>query len=160
MEWNGWLIMTAVAPGDVCALQTWQLSRYTLGLTPRYDVGVRHFDLKLYTTPALTGSPTLSVGGPTAAALAASGGAAVTGRVPCREGDAVVVSWKLTSSMQRQSQQSTQSLEQQQVVDYTLTIPGSSEGAIWVRGWGGAAVGVWTKIEGSQTCTLTVISSP
>lgn len=64
--------------------------------------------------------------------------------------------------MQRQQQSSQQSLEpqQQQLVDYTLTIPGSSEGAIWVRGWGGAAVGVWTKIEGSQTCTLTVISSP
>ena len=36
---------------------TWQLSVYTLGLSPRYDVGPRHFDLRLYTAASLGAGP-------------------------------------------------------------------------------------------------------
>ena len=51
---------------------TWQLSRYTLGLAPRFDVGARHFVLDLHVGTNLP---------------------AVSGRVPARVGGAIVVAW-------------------------------------------------------------------
>ncbi len=47
---------------------TWQLSKYLLGLTPRFDVGPRHFALSLHTgtsLPSFSGAvPARSAGGP------------------------------------------------------------------------------------------------
>jgi hypothetical protein len=61
---------------------TWQLSKYTLGLTPRYDVGPRHFDLKLFVAASLLPSWKAEVANEDD--VAASTSAAVSGSVPCR----------------------------------------------------------------------------
>ena len=55
---------------------TWQLSQFALGLTPRFDVGVRHFQLALHVGTLLDG---------------------VTGTVPSRHGSAVGVAWSRTA---------------------------------------------------------------
>ena len=60
-------------------------------------------------------------------------------RVPCREGDAVAISWKPSSTAGE--------------VEYTVTTAAQAE-AVMVRGWGGAAPGAWTRIQGTSTCTL------
>lgn len=36
---------------------TWQLTQYTLGLAPRYDIAPRHFDLKMYAAESLLKGP-------------------------------------------------------------------------------------------------------
>ena len=51
---------------------TWQLSRFCLGLAPRFELGARHFELALHIGTKLDG---------------------VSGTVPARDGDAVSVSW-------------------------------------------------------------------
>lgn len=51
---------------------TWQMSQYWLGLSPRLDVGARHFELALHVGNELP---------------------ACSGKVPSRDGDAVEVSW-------------------------------------------------------------------
>lgn len=119
---------------------TWQLSAYTLGLTPRCDVGARHFDLKMYAAESLLKGP-------------------VAGRVPCREGDAiaVTVAWKKTGSGEDgggDAGGADSDLATVQVV-YTVTTSPSA-GAVFVSGWGGAAAGAWTEIHGTKTCTLTL----
>ena len=38
-------------------------------------------------------------------------------------------------------------------VEYTVTTAAQAE-AVMVRGWGGAAPGAWTRIQGTSTCTL------
>ena len=128
---------------------TWQLSRFTLGLSPRYDVAPRHFDLELFTASTLfTGD---GDGDGHGDALAAA--AAVTGRVPCREGDAIAVSWQPQGTSRSSAEgESLLTASSSAAVEYTLVVPGSE--AVYVRGWGGAAAGSWTKIEGSMTCTL------
>lgn len=57
---------------------TWQLSRYGLGLKPRFDIGTRHFELHLCAGKSLPGAE---------------------GAVPARTGERVEVSWaRLTAS--------------------------------------------------------------
>ena len=52
---------------------TWQMTRFLLGLKPRFDVGARHFDLDLRVGAELPGC---------------------TGAVPARGGGAIGVAWK------------------------------------------------------------------
>ena len=40
-------------------------------------------------------------------------------------------------------------------VEYTVT----TAEAVMVRGWGGAAPGAWTRIQGTSTCTLRLAGS-
>jgi len=51
----------------------------------------------------------------------------------------VAVSWKPSSTAGE--------------VEYTVTTAAQAE-AVMVRGWGGAAPGAWTRIQGTSTCTL------
>jgi hypothetical protein len=110
---------------------------YTLGLEPRYDVGPRHYDLQLYVAESLL-----------------SGGA-ISGRVPCREGDSIAVSWRKHSNDNDDTTAVT--------IDYTITTSVGAS-AIFVSGWGLAASGkgsggsppTWTKIEGTKSCKLTL----
>lgn len=121
---------------------TWQLSAFTLGLVPRYDIGPRHYDLQLYVATSL-----LSTGG-------------VSGRVPCREGDSIEISWRKHSNDNNDAT----TAQQVAIVDYTIATSARAS-AIFVSGWshdtkdegaGGIGGPVWTKIEGTKTCQLTV----
>mmetsp|Transcript_37487 Transcript_37487/g.81237 ORF Transcript_37487/g.81237 Transcript_37487/m.81237 type:complete len:259 (+) Transcript_37487:1-777(+) len=98
---------------------TWQLSRYFLGLQPREDVGPRHYTLELHIGAALDQTE---------------------GKVPCRQGDAISVSWKRNGP----------------TIAYTVDVSGSP---IMVDGWGGVAPGVWTRIQGVATCSLSAAES-
>jgi len=84
---------------------TWQLSRFCLGLAPRFELGARYFEVDLH------------VGSSAAAGL---GGA--RGNVPARDGDAVAVSWARVPA--------TPSYPAGQV-KYTLAV----KAAIFVLGW-------------------------
>ncbi len=119
---------------------TWQLSVYTLGLAPRYDVGPRHYDLQLYLAESLLSS------------------GAVSGHVPCREGDSIAISWR------KHSNDNDEAIAAQQVetLDYTITTSAGAS-AIFVSGWGLEACDednggppTWTKIEGKKSCQLTL----
>ena len=135
---------------------TWQLTMYTLGLAPRYDVGARHFDLQLYAAESL-----LSAG-------------VISGRVPCREGDALTISWRNHEGHYAGDDSeivAAAEAVQQVTVDYTITTsPGAA--AVFVSGWAGGAddggdtgddyggggactrASTWTKIEGTMSCRL------
>lgn len=109
---------------------TWQLSQYVLGLSPRLDVGARHFELAVHAGSSLHDA---------------------AGVVLCRDGrDDVHVSWVRVA---------TATLEEDDIaisdaadsISYTLT----AETPVFVLGWPTEPT-AWTRLSGS--CTITLVS--
>lgn len=119
---------------------TWQLSKYFLGLTPRFDVGPRHFDLSLHVGAGSGGG---------------GGGAAgvddAEGQVPCRGSPAVGVKWVRGT---KGAGPGTKGAEYVEYVEYTIS-PGSLP--VYVRGcvqerWNSSTRWAWFKKLISSAC--------
>ena len=100
---------------------TWQLSRFLLGLSPRFDVGERHFALELHAGAALP---------------------ACSGTVPARVGPAVGVSWTRVSASQLQL-----TLTVDATPIWILGWPAPTSAGGWVQ----LCVGSHTSIVASET---------
>ena len=104
---------------------TWQMTRFLLGLQPRFDVGPRHFDLDLHVGTELSGC---------------------TGSVPARGGGTIDVAWKRSGAVACSGAAAAGQLQ------LTLTIGDTS---CFIRGWPGAtATDAWTELKGTVTAVV------